>query len=168
MADFWHRYFMALVHLEQILGDSFGILEKILQIRKKCVCICRKMGYNRTEESLGTQVVPSEVTPMTESTVKIRNARIVWKKSTPLLKILIITLLVFSALALAALSWVRISIQAQTRDLQTQAAQTEGANRKLSERLEDMTSDGAIREMAKQELGLVSPDTVLIVPNETN
>ena len=31
-----------------------------------------------------------------------------------------------------------------------------------------MTSDDAIREMAKQELGLVSPDTVLIVPNETN
>lgn len=105
---------------------------------------------------------------MTESTVKIGNARIVWKKSTPLLKILIITLLVFSVLALAALSWVRINIQAQTRDLQTQAAQTEGANRKLSERLEDMTSDDAIREMAKQELGLVSPDTVLIVPNETN
>ena len=74
----------------------------------------------------------------------------------------------FSVLALAALSWVRVSIQAQTRDLQAQAAQTEGANRKLSERLEGMTSDDAVREMAKQELGLVSPDTVLIVPNETN
>ena len=105
---------------------------------------------------------------MTESTVKIGNTRVVFKNSTVLLKILILTLLVFSMLALAALSWVRVRVQTQTRELQAQIAQESGINRQLSERLEDMTSDDAIREMAKQELGLVSPDTVLIVPNETN
>ena len=105
---------------------------------------------------------------MTESTIKIGNTRVVFKNSTMLLKILILTLLVFSMLALAALSWVRIRIQTQTQDLQSQIAQESGINRQLSDRLEDMTSDEAVQEIAEQELGLVKPNTVLITPNTTN
>lgn len=105
---------------------------------------------------------------MTESTVKIGNTRVIWKHSTPVLKMLICTLLVFSVLALAALSWVKLSVQAQTQELQNQAAQLEGANRKLSDRITDMTSDDAVRAIAEEELGLVSPDTVLIQPNQSN
>ncbi len=105
---------------------------------------------------------------MTESTVKIGNTRVVFKNSTVLLKILILTLLVFSMLALAALSWVRVRVQTQTRELQAQIAQESGINRQLSDRLEDMTSDEAVRKIAEQELGLVNPNTVLITPNTTN
>ena len=105
---------------------------------------------------------------MTESTVKIGNTRVVFKNSTVLLKILILTLLVFSMLALAALSWVRVRVQAQTRELQSQIAQESGINRQLSDRLEDMTSDEAVQKIAEQELGLVNPNTVLITPNTTN
>ena len=102
---------------------------------------------------------------MTEASVKVGNTRIIWKHGTPLLKILILALLVFSMLALAALGWVRASVQSQTLELQRQAAQVEGANRKLEDRIGDMTSDDAVRAIAKEELGLVSPDTVLIQPN---
>ena len=105
---------------------------------------------------------------MTESTVKIGNTRVVFKNSTVLLKILILTLLVFSMLALAALSWVRVRVQTQTQDLQSQIAQESGINRQLSDRLEDMTSDEAVQKIAEQELGLVKPNTVLITPNKTN
>lgn len=105
---------------------------------------------------------------MTESTVKIGNTRVVFKNSTVLLKILILTLLVFSMLALAALSWVRVRVQTQTRELQAQIAQESGINRQLFDRLEDMTSDEAVRKIAEQELGLVNPNTVLITPNTTN
>lgn len=105
---------------------------------------------------------------MTESTVKIGNTRVVFKNSTMLLKILILTLLVFSMLALAALSWVRVRVQTQTQDLQSQIAQESGINRQLSDRLKDMNSDEAVQEIAEQELGLVNPNTVLITPNTTN
>ena len=104
---------------------------------------------------------------MTESTIKIGNTRVVFKNSTMLLKILILTLLVFSMLALAALSWVRVRVQTQTQDLESQIAQESGINRQLSDRLKDMNSDEAVQEIAEQELGLVKPNTVLITPNTT-
>ena len=93
---------------------------------------------------------------MQESSVKIGSTRIVWNRSTPLLKVLILSLVVFSMLALAALSWVRL------------AAQTAGQNRRLQERLTDMESDGAIRAIASEELGLVDPDAVIIQPGSGN
>jgi len=105
---------------------------------------------------------------MTESSVKVGSTRIVWNHSTPLLKILVVSLVVFSVLALAALSWVRLSVQEQTRQAQELAAQTAGQNRRLEERLGDMESEEAIRAMAEEELGLVDPNAVVIVPGAGN
>lgn len=105
---------------------------------------------------------------MTESSVKVGNTRIVWNNSTPLLKILVVSLVVFSVLALAALSWVKLSVREQTRQAQTQSAQVAGQNRKLQERLGDMESDEAVRAMAEEELGLVDPNAVVIVPGTGN
>ena len=105
---------------------------------------------------------------MTESSVKVGNTRIVWNNSTPLLKILVVSLVVFSVLALAALSWVKLSVREQTRQAQTQSAQVAGQNRKLQERLGDMESDEAVRSMAQEELGLVDPNAVVIVPGTGN
>ena len=105
---------------------------------------------------------------MTESSVKVGSTRIVWNHSTPLLKILVVSLAVFSVLALAALSWVRLSVQEQTRQARELAAQTAGQNRRLEERLGDMESEEAIRAMAEEELGLVDPNAVVIVPGAGN
>ena len=105
---------------------------------------------------------------MTESSVKVGSTRIVWNHSTPLLKILVVSMVVFSVLALAALSWVRLSVQEQTRQAQELAAQTAGQNRRLEERLSDMESEEAIRAMAEEELGLVDPNAVVIVPGAGN
>lgn len=105
---------------------------------------------------------------MTESSVKVGNTRIVWNHSTPLLKILVVSLVVFSMLAMAALSWVKLSVREQTRQTLELAAQTAGQNRKLEERLGDMESEEAVRAMAEEELGLVDPKAVVIVPGAGN
>lgn len=105
---------------------------------------------------------------MQESSVKIGSTRIVWNHSTPLLKILVLSLVVFSMLALAALSWVRLSVQSQIADTQTQAAQIAGQNRRLQGRLADMESDDAVRAIAEAELGLVDPKAVVIQPGSGN
>ena len=44
------RFLWLLVYFGPDTASVFDIPKKNFQIRKKCVCICRKMGYNRMEE----------------------------------------------------------------------------------------------------------------------
>lgn len=101
---------------------------------------------------------------MSEPVIRIGKTQIIWNHSSALLKILVILLLVFSMVALVALSWVRISITNQTEAMRAEAAAIEAANQKLTERMENKDSQQVIRDIAKEELGMVSPDTVLIQP----
>ena len=102
---------------------------------------------------------------MTDTTVKLSRVRLVFSPSTPLLKILVALLLTFSLVALAALSWVRIRVERQIREARAEAVAVASANQTLEERLADMDSDKTIREIAKEELGLAEPCTVIIQPN---
>ena len=101
---------------------------------------------------------------MSEPVIRIGKTQIIWNHSSALLKILVILLLVFSMVALVALNWVRISIANQTEAMRAEAAAVEAANQKLTERIENKDSQQVIRDIAKEELGMVSPDTVLIQP----
>ena len=101
---------------------------------------------------------------MSEPVIRIGKTQIIWNHSSALLKILVILLLVFSMVALVALNWVRISIANQTEAMLAEAAAVEAANQKLTERIENKDSQQVIRDIAKEELGMVSPDTILIQP----
>ena len=48
--------------------------------------------------------------------------------------------------------------------MRAETAAIEAANQKLTERMENKDSQQVIRDIAKEELGMVSPDTVLIQP----
>ena len=102
---------------------------------------------------------------MTDTTVKLSRVRLVFSPSTPLLKFLVALLLTFSLVALAALSWVRIRVERQIGEARAEAVAVAKANQTLEERLADMDSDKTIREIAKEELGLAEPGTVIIQPN---
>jgi cell division protein FtsB len=80
------------------------------------------------------------------------------------LKIAIIVLIVFSMIALTALSWVRTSIRNRTEDMRQEAAALEDENADLKERLENPDALENIMELARELLGLVDPDTILIDP----
>ena len=101
---------------------------------------------------------------MSEPVIRIGKTQIIWNHSSALLKILVILLLVFSMVALVALNWVRISIANQTEAMRAEAAAVEAANQKLTERIENKDSQQVIRDIAKEELRMVSPDTILIQP----
>ena len=45
------------------------------------------------------------------------------------------------------------------------AAVLEQENAELAEKKEDLGSSSSIRDIAKEELGLVEPDTIIIEPN---
>ena len=91
--------------------------------------------------------------------------RVVFSQSSPLLKILVVLLLTFSLVALAALTWVKLSVEKQTEALREEAVAVSGENQKLENRLADMESDDTVKDIAKEELGLAEPGTVIIQPN---
>lgn len=80
------------------------------------------------------------------------------------LKAALVALIVLSMGALLALQWVHSGIRAETQRKREQAAAMEGANADLQEKIDSIGSVQSIRQIARDELGLADPDTVLIHP----
>ena len=81
-----------------------------------------------------------------------------------ILKIILILLILFSIVALIALRWVHAGIRNQIDELKDEASGLEYANEVLEQKTEDLGSVQSIQDIAKEELGLVDPDTILIDP----
>ena len=94
-----------------------------------------------------------------------RNVRVVFHPSSRALKITVIVLIVFSMIALTALAWVRTSIQERTEDMRSEAAALEEENAALEDKIENPGALESIKELARELLGLVDPDTIIIDPN---
>ena len=82
-----------------------------------------------------------------------------------LLKIVLIVLIVLSMATLIALRWVHNGILTETDKLREEAAHIENENKELIEKTEAIGSVQSIKDIAKEELGLVDPNTILIDPH---
>jgi len=96
----------------------------------------------------------------------LKNIKVVTRPSPPALKIALIVLIILSMAALLALRLVHNGIQAEIQDLKDEAADYEYANSVLDEKMQDPDSVDNIKDIAKEELGLVDPDTILIDPQQ--
>ena len=96
-------------------------------------------------------------TPQKQVKVEVRPA-------SNILKIILIILILFSIVALIALRWVHSGILTQIDALKDEAAGLEYANEVLDQKTEELGSVQSIQDIAKEELGLVDPDTILIDP----
>ena len=96
-------------------------------------------------------------TPQKQVKVEIRPA-------SNILKIILIVLILFSIVALIALRWVHNGILTQIDTLKEEASDLEHANEKLDQKTQELGSVQSIEDIAKEELGLVDPDTILIDP----
>lgn len=95
---------------------------------------------------------------------KIGKTQVILYSGSKLLKVLVIVLIVLSTAALGALWWVQTDLTRQTEAMRAEAAAIEYANSDLEAKIAAVgTLDGTL-EYAKDELGMVSPDTVLIQP----
>lgn len=99
---------------------------------------------------------------MEERKLQIGKVQVILRHSSPVLKAVVIVLIVFSMAALGALMWVQAGLQSQVRSMTAEAAVIVSENEKLSNRLENPGDVKTIREIAEEELDLVTPDTVLI------
>ena len=94
-----------------------------------------------------------------------RKFKVVLRPCAPKLKIALIALILCSMAALISLTWIRSSILAEADRLQDQAAQLEYENQELSRKVEELGSLDSVQEIAREELGLADPDTVVVTPN---
>ena len=94
----------------------------------------------------------------------LKNAKIVVRKSPKGLKILLAVLILFSIVALGALRMLHNGILQEAENLREEAAGLEQANQDLQERTDELGSVKSVEDIAREELGLVDPDTVIIDP----
>lgn len=91
--------------------------------------------------------------------------QVVIRPSSPLLKIVVIVLIVFSMAALISLSWVRQSIQTRTEAMRQEAYNLELENAELDRKIAELGTVQSVQDIAREELEMVDPNTVVIVPN---
>ena len=101
---------------------------------------------------------------MEERKFNFKNIQLVPRFGTPLLKVLVIVLIVFSAAALTAMGLVAHRFRTGTEELRWEAAALEEENRDYAEKIADLGSVASVEEIARNELGLVRPDTIIIRP----
>lgn len=95
-----------------------------------------------------------------------KKVKIVFRSSSRLLKLVVTVLIVFSVAALLALAWVRGGIDGQIQKLKEEAAAMEQENQELQDKIDDLGSVQSVQDIAREELGLVDPDTIVIQPEE--
>ena len=92
--------------------------------------------------------------------------KVIFRSGSVALKIVVMVLIVFSMAALTALAWVRGSIRSQVEHLRREAAALEQENRELQEKIDGLGSVQSVQDIAREELGLVNPNTIVIQPEE--
>ena len=102
---------------------------------------------------------------MAERNTPLGRIRFIVRPSPKKLKILFVTLILACTVALIAIGVVRGRIRQQTQAVLDQAAALEQENADLTEKKDKLGSNGSIKDIAQEELGLVGPDTIIIDPN---
>ena len=102
---------------------------------------------------------------MAQKNTPPKNVKVEVRPASNILKIILILLILFSIVALVALRWVHNGIITQIDELKDEASGLEYANAELDRKTEELGSVQSIQDIAKEELGLVDPDTILIEPN---
>ena len=101
---------------------------------------------------------------MEEKKITIKNVQLILRPSMPALKVLVIVLVICSMAALIALGWVQLRVGQQTEELRGRAAALEQENADYKAKIADLGSVTSVEEIAREELGLVRPDTIYIKP----
>ena len=92
--------------------------------------------------------------------------RLVYGRSSPLLKCVVLATIVLSTAALLILRSSIRELKQTTDRLRAEAAQLEQQNQKLEKSIAELGTIQSIKRIAGEELGLVDPDSVFFEPVE--
>lgn len=90
--------------------------------------------------------------------------RLVFRRGSLLLKITALVMVVLSMAALLTVWLYKQSVKEQYEELREQAIRLEIENSRLQQAIDDLGTLRGIAQIAKEQLGLVYPDTVIIEP----
>ena len=92
--------------------------------------------------------------------------RLVYRRSSALLKILVLVTILASAAALVALRIAIGNYQQQSQVLQSQAADLQAKNEELTAKIAELGTKESIRRIAIEELDLTDPNAHFFNPGE--
>lgn len=92
--------------------------------------------------------------------------RLVYRRSSTLLKCVVLTAIILSTVAILTLRHSIRDARAQADDLRSQAAALEQENDRLDSYIAELGTVQSIKRIASEELGLVDPDTIFFTPAE--
>ncbi len=101
---------------------------------------------------------------MTERKKPFSRIRLVYRRSSPLLKCVVLAAIVLATAALLTIHFSIRQTRQQTADLRAQAARLEQENRELKEQIALAGTVQSIKRIAMEELDLVDPDTEFFYP----
>ena len=99
---------------------------------------------------------------MTEHKLQLGKVQVIFFKGNSRVLVPLILVLVLTAAALGTLRLVEYRMARQTEDLRAQAAQVTYENELLKQYTRELGSVKSVERIAREELGMVSPDTILI------
>ena len=96
----------------------------------------------------------------------LKHIRLEFRRSSSRMTIFIIGIIVFGIIGLFVLQNAIQRTEAANDELADQAAQLEQDNSQLTENIAGLGTVQGVEQIARDELGLVDPDTVLIQPGD--
>ena len=97
-----------------------------------------------------------------------RRIRLVYRRSSPLLKCVVLVTIVLSTAALLTLRASILEVKSRTEFLRQQAAELSWSNQKLQQEIAELGTVQSIIRIAGEKLGLVDPDTTFYTPGSTD
>ncbi len=103
---------------------------------------------------------------MAAKTNPLNRIRVVYRRSSPLLKCVVLAALVLCTICLITLRTQLLKEQAKKEQLRTEAATLEQRNAELEKMISELGTVQSVKRIALTELDLVAPDTVLFLPTQ--
>ncbi len=103
---------------------------------------------------------------MEEKNIPFGKVRLVYKRSARLTKIVVMCAIVLSTVALLILGSMIHDIRGRRDALREQASRLEKENSRLTSLIDSLGTVAGIQQIAREELGLVDPDSVIITPGK--
>ena len=92
--------------------------------------------------------------------------RLVYQRTTPLVKVLVITALVICTITLLGLTLAISDAKAELEQNRQTAAKLEQENAALTEDIGQLGTIESIKDLARRFLGLFDPDTIIFSPED--
>jgi cell division protein FtsL len=96
----------------------------------------------------------------------LKKIKFIPRRGSLLGKAVLLSVVVFSTVTMLVMGSAVAQSRQRAEDLRQSALALEQEQQDLQNRIDDLGTDEAVRQIAQEELGLVDPDTVIIIPVE--